>query len=179
MPGVLKAAFDFVAAHTVPAIDGARVLQGYQKRAALPQGDDYALISVAAAQRVGTNVGELSASASGAISIKSLRRYTVNVDFCHAEQSIAQGRASSIEIMGRSRYAVAFFAGYGIALLFADDLQYLPFVGDGDQFVHRYRVPLELSRWEGYDLPQDYFDKAALPRIENVDVHHPPRGGQA
>ena len=96
------------------------------------------------------------------------------MDFSHYDQEKVQERAGILEILGRSELSVEFFEKHSVCFLYADDMQYLPYVDDANQFIHRYRVALHLSCWEGVKIKQDYFAKAGLSRLENVDIHHPP-----
>ena len=120
--------------------------------------------------RIGTNVDEIRDKET---EIKSLREYTMNIDFCGDNQESLMQRAKNLAIIGRSNFGCDFFKNYGIELNYAEDVQYLPFVDEEQQYIHRYRIVVHLSRWDSVILPQ----QTAIviePHIENVDVHHTP-----
>jgi hypothetical protein len=176
MPDILKAVHDYVIQYTdtPPAI----IYRGYQNRAALPAGrPDFCLIALVSSARHGSNAGELTADEAGQVTVRSLREYAVSVDFTHYDQATAAERGGRLETLSRSPRSVSFFAGYDIAFLHADELQYLPYVDDADQFLHRYRLTLRLSVWEAVTLSAEHFTQVEFTRIENIDVHHPPAAG--
>lgn len=77
--------------------------------------------------------------------------------------------------MSRSAYAADFFHNnYDIGLLYAENMVYLPYVDDTNQFINRFQVKLHLSMWSTYSIEVEYFERASVTRLENVDVHHPP-----
>lgn len=174
MSDVLKAVFDFVIARASPAPDPKTVFQGYRSASVLPKDNDYTLITLSALSRRGTNYNQLAVDAEGNTCETFLQEYVVNVDFCHYDQDISLRRANSLALLGRGAAAVDFFAARGFGFLFADDTLYLPFEGDDRQFVQRLRVALHLDRQEGVTLPADYFTRAKIQGIKNIDVAFPP-----
>ena len=109
--------------------------------------------------RIGTNVDEYKDFKA---TIHALREYTVNIDFCGDDQSSIEMRATNLAVLGRSYISVNFFKTYGITFNYAEEVKYLPFVDETEQYVHRYRIVLHLSAI------------VVEPHIENVDVHHEP-----
>ena len=102
---------------------------------------------------------------------------TVNM-FCDADYQRALQRAEYFETLGRSDVAVDFFKkNYNIALLYCENMQFLPYTDDTNQYINRYRLPLHLAFWTVYEYQTEYFDKIAITRLENVDVHHKPEKG--
>lgn len=74
-----------------------------------------------------------------------------------------------------------------LRLTFSKEIQYsfivlrkyavLPYTDDTNQYINRYRLPLHLAFWTVYEYQTEYFDKIAITRLENVDVHHKPEKG--
>ena len=143
---------------------------GYQNRSTLPQTNDYTMYYEQAENRIGTNVDEFS---NTEVEVKSLREYTMNIDFCGDDREKLAERATNLAIFGRSYIGCNFFRSYGITLTYADDVQYLPFVDEEQQYVHRYRIVIHLTRWDSVKVPQQTANVVS-PYIENVDVHHKP-----
>lgn len=163
---ILEAVNDFVLEYTGMAQE--QVFQGYQNGAALPEEQDFCVISLLDADRIGTNVEEYT---DNGIIIKRLMRYTVDIDFIGTDIEVERGRASAIEIAAWSGRAYNFFTARGMASIVADQIQYLPYVDENSQYSERFRVSLRLSMWEELSLPQETASKVAFS-IENVDVHH-------
>ena len=163
-----EAVNDFILQYTDVVQDN--LYRGYQNRSTLPQVNDYTMFYEMSENRIGTNVDEIRDTEA---EIKSLREYTMNIDFCGDNQESLMQRAKNLAIIGRSNFGCDFFKNYGIELNYAEDVQYLPFVDEEQQYIHRYRIVLHLSRWDSVILPQ----QTAIvvePRIENVDEHHTP-----
>ncbi len=163
-----EAVNDFILQFTDVVQDN--LFRGYQNRSTLPQVNDYTIFYEMSENRIGTNVDEFRDRET---EVKSLREYTMNIDFCGDNQEVLLERAKKIAIVGHSYFGYNFFKGYGIALNYAEDVQYLPFTDEEQQYIHRYRIVLHLTRWDSVILPQ----QTAIvvePNIENVDVHHTP-----
>lgn len=169
---MLGAVYDFVMAYAPNVIQN-NIFRGWQNRMALPQTQDFIVVSIQDTLRVGTNTLDYSQSESGKIISKTLREYIIDIDFCNIKQEIAQEQASVIETLSRSYVGVNFFKKYDISLNYADDIEYLPYVDEQDQYLHRYRVSIHLTKWEEVPTPQDFFTEVNL-RIENIDTHHKP-----
>ena len=165
---MLEAVNDFILQCTDVVQDN--LYRGYQNRSTLPQTNDYTMYYEQSVNRIGTNVDDVGDTKT---EIKSLREYTVNIDFCGVNQESLAERAMDIAVLGRSPYGCNFFKGYGITLNYADDVQYLPFVDEEQQYIHRYRIVLHLTRWDSVKLTQQTANVVS-PHIENVDVHHKP-----
>ena len=163
-----EAVNDFILQYTDVVQDN--LYRGYQNRSTLPQVNDYTMFYEMSENRIGTNVDEILDTKT---EIKSLREYTMNIDFCGDNQESLMQRAKNLAIIGRSNFGCDFFKNYGIELNYAEDVQYLPFVDEEQQYIHRYRIVLHLSRWDSVVLPQETAN-AVSAYIENVDVHHEP-----
>ena len=163
-----EAVNDFILQYTDVVQDN--LYRGYQNRSTLPQVNDYTMFYEMSENRIGTNVDEILDTKT---EIKSLREYTMNIDFCGDNQESLMRRAKNLAIIGRSNFGCDFFKNYGIELNYAEDVQYLPFVDEEQQYIHRYRIVLHLSRWDSVILPQQTAN-AVSAYIENVDVHHEP-----
>ncbi|MDR2075641.1 MAG: hypothetical protein LBP61_01720 [Desulfovibrio sp.] len=179
--GIYKAVQSFVLAYALPALDPANVIQGWQNRASLPPGtNDYAVISVLFDLRHGSIVETFRAddpdpAIPGVLTLRGLIEVSVQVDFC-AENDTARQRARRLALVTRSSVGVRFFNERGMSALYADDARDISFVGDANQFVRRWMTTLHLTLVEGVSVNLDYFDRAKISRIENVDVHHPEKG---
>ena len=159
---------DFILQYTDVVRDN--LYEGYQNRSALPQTNDYTMFYEQNINRIGTNVDEWKDKET---EVHSLREYTINIDFCGDDREKLAERATNLAILGRSYIGCNFFKSYGITLNYAEDVQYLPFVDEEQQYIHRYRIVIHLTRWDSVKLPQQTANVVS-PYIENVDVHHKP-----
>lgn len=177
-PKVYEACKEFLLKYTLPAMEEENIRQGWQNRASLPMGtNEYAIISILFDTRNGTNVETFTEgldddSPFGSLSIRSLVEVQAQIDFC-AESDVARQRARRIETITRSSTGVQFFNEHGLTARYADDVRDLSFVGDAKQFVRRYSTTLRLSYWSGVSVDMEYFNKAEMARVEDVDAHHP------
>lgn len=169
---MLNAVYDFVMEYAPNAVAD-NIFRGWQNRMALPQTQNFIVISVQDTLRIGTNVSDYSQGSNGIMTTKTLREYVIDIDFCNINQEIAQEQAVTIETLSRSYIAVEFFKQQDINMNYADDIEYLPYTDEQDQYLHRYRVSLHLTKWEEIAVNQDFANKVEL-RIENIDAHHKP-----
>jgi len=173
----------FIGFAGLPALPPERILQGWQNRMALPAGvNDYAVISILSARQRGTPAemfenADPDPAAPGVLTVAGLLEVSVQVDFC-AEDDTARHRAERLAVASRSSLGVDFLNQYGFSPLYADDPRDISFVGDARQFVRRWTVTVHLCSAQGAGLAVEvsWFDRAAVSRIENVDVFYPPRG---
>ncbi len=170
---IFTAIYDFIATFA-SGIPLDNIFRGYQNRVALPQEQTYAVITLADMDRVGTNILDQSNSGSGEITSKVMRVYTVDVDFISLDQSKAQRQASVLENFGRTYIATDFFEKYNLYFNYVDDISYLPFIDETDQYLHRYRISLHFSTWDETTTPQQYAERVEIQRVENIDAHHKP-----
>lgn len=170
---MLSAVNDFILAYA-PDVTQDMLYRGYQNRMALPEEQDYVIMAMLDTARIGTNVSDYSQSADEKYIAKTLREYTVSVDFCSINQESAQQRAMTLEVISNGYIAVDFFKQYGLSYNYADDIQYIPFVSEQDQYVHRYRINLHLTKWDEVAIKQQYAERVELSRVENIDAHHKP-----
>lgn len=169
---MLEAVYDFITNFTTAKPDN--IFQGYQNRMALPPEESYAVISVEGVQRVGTNLLDTSLSANSQITSSVMREYSVSVDFIGIDQDEVLGFANTLENVGRSYLAVDFFKTYNISFNYVDETEYLPFTGETDQYLHRYRIRLHFTEWQSVTVTQQYADNVEINRVENIDAHHKP-----
>lgn len=166
------------------AVPPERIVQGWQNHAALPAGtNEYAVVSVLSSRQHGTSVETFAApnpdpAEPGRLTVQGLMELTVQIDFC-SEDDDARRRADSLAVATRSSLGVSFFNDYGLSALYADDPRDISFVGDARQFVRRWLVTIHLcgggdnhDSGPGLTVEAPFFDRAAVSRIENVDVHH-------
>lgn len=163
---------DFIMAYAPNAVQN-NLFRGWQNRMALPQAQNFIVVSVQDTLRIGTNTTDYSQAENNKLITKTLREYIIDIDFCNIKQDIAQQQAATIEGLSRSYVAVDFFNKYNIGFNYADDIEYLPYTDEQDQYLHRYRVSLHLTKWEEIAVNQDFANKVEL-RIENIDAHHKP-----
>jgi hypothetical protein len=162
------------------ALPPEHIIQGWQNRMALPaETNDYAVVSLLAARQHGTPVELFEApdpdrTAPGQLTVTGILEISAQVDFC-AEDDIARQRAERLALTARSSVGVDFLNQYGFSPLFAEDPRDISFVGDARQFIRRWMVTVHLcGSGAGLLVDVSWFDRAAVSRIENVDVHHPP-----
>ncbi len=171
---MLSAVNDYILQFTDVVQDN--LFRGYQNRSTLPQTDDYTMYYMGGSQRIGTNVNEYEETqTSQTAKINTLQEYTVNIDFCGSNQETVENRAKTLAVLGRSYASCDFFKQYGINFNFADDVQNLPFTDEEDQFVHRCRIVLHLTRWDNVTINQPSADTVVVDKIVNVDVAYPPQ----
>lgn len=163
-----EAVNDFILKYTDVVQDN--LYRGYQNRSTLPQINDWTMYYEQSVNRIGTNVDEVSDFET---KLNTYREYTYNIDFCGDDQEKLSKRAKNLAVVGRSFVGCDFFKDYGISLNYAEDVQYLPFVDEEQQYIHRYRIVLHLARWDSVVIKQDTAIKADV-YIENVDAHHKP-----
>lgn len=167
---ILEAVNDYILQYTDVVQDN--LYRGYRNRATLPKTDDYTMYWMGDTSRVGTNVDEFTAQQE--VKINTLQEKIVEIDFCHSDQDIAMNRAKTLAVLGRSYISCEFFKKLGFNFNFADDMQYLPFVDENEQWVHRYRIALHLTEWDNITLSQQNTENIKV-EVVNVDVAYPPQ----
>ena len=165
---VFDAVNDFILAF-LPDMPQDGIYRGYSNRMALPANNEYIIYSIASTLRVGTDVLTYEKAGEQVITVKAFRQYAVDVDICSADRQTAQTRATTLETIGRCYLAVDFFKARGIDFDYCDDVQYLPFTDDTEQYVERYRVTLHLARWETVTVPQEYAERV-VAKVVNIDT---------
>ncbi|MDR2075661.1 MAG: hypothetical protein LBP61_01825 [Desulfovibrio sp.] len=177
--GIYAAVRAFVLAYALPALDPAKVIQGWQNRASLPPGtNDYAVIGVSGDRQRGTAVEEYVwkrevPEETGRLAVRGLIEVFVRADF-YAGDDTARQRARRLALVTRSSAGVRFFNERGMSALYADDVRDLSFVDESKQFVRRYSTTLHLTLVTGLSLECEAFEAARVSRLENVDAHHKP-----
>ena len=178
VPPVYEAVGRFLLKYAVPAVPQANIIKGNQNRIALPKGsNEYIIMTVLNHFRHGTNVYEFDArqvplEADGTDITKELVEIEVQID-CYSDTDAGRQRATAIEMMARSPYAVRFFKQFGMSCLYADDVRDLTNVTDSDQFVNRYMTVLHLTYWATIAQALPWFDAVNVD-LKNVDVTFPP-----
>lgn len=165
---MLDAVYDFIVKFA-PDVTEENIFRGYGNRLALPESQEYVIFGVTGSSRIGTNVNDFSAESS--VTTNVLREYTVSIDFCSAAHETARVQAAALENIGRCYIGTEFFAEYGVNLNYTDDLQYLPFTDETDQYVERYRVTLHITVWENTTVAQEYAEEVKAG-VYNVDVRY-------
>ena len=165
---VLDAVNDYILQYTDVVQDN--LYRGYQNRSTLPQTQDYTMYYVERKVRIGTNVDKIEDIKT---TVYSLQEYVVNIDFCGDNQETVEQRATDLAVLGRSFLSVNFFKTYSINFDYAEDVNYLPYVDETDQYVQRYRIVLHLTKWESVEVKSESAIHADV-YVENVDAHHKP-----
>lgn len=165
---MLEPIYDYVTTYTNIPPDNVYV--GYQNRVALPTQNLYAIIHIDGTERVGSNI--IENGTDDTVNSSILRSYAINIDFCGLNQSDVQEMAGTLENITRSYISTDFFKNYNISSTYADDIQYIPYVDEQEQYIHRYRLTLHYTKWETVTIAQQYADVVTISRIENIDTHH-------
>ncbi len=178
-PDTAAAVYDFIRAFALPELPPERIIQGKENRHALPAGSyDYVIYSLAEEIRHGTNVTRFTPDPDpgqdGVLSKSKLVEDVFHIDF-YGESKAAADRAAALELAARDFLGVNFFKPYDISVLYADPIEDNSFVNADKQYVRRLRLKLHLARTVTLSARAQYFDRAVMERVENVDVHHPPR----
>ncbi len=158
---------DFILKYA-PGVTQERLFRGYSNRLSLPESQDFTVYSLANAERIGTNVNEWGRDE---VKTKTLRQYVFDIDFCNIRQEKARMRAATIATLGRSYIAARFFEKRNIALNYATDISYLPYVDLTEQYIHRCRVSLYLTAWDEVNVAEEYAENVRAT-VENIDAHH-------
>lgn len=177
-PDVGLAMRDFIIAYALPALDPETVFAGYQNRAALPLGNDFAVYSAMRRVRHGTNVEEFvpgnNADLPDHVVMTAMHRAPVRVDL-YSETDAAFHRASTLEVVSRSPAGVQFFRNRGLSVLYADPVKNSTRLMDGGQYVPRWSVTVHLLCQVRVAASIQGFDVVNMSRLEDVDVHHKPQ----
>lgn len=161
---ILDAVYEFITAYT--DLDPARVFRGYQNAIALPQEADFCVYDLTDTERVGTNV---ETNTDTERRLYKLISYAVDVDFIGDDQALQQERASRLEALAMSSACRELFDDFNATMLYPGAVQYLPYVDENEQWLHRYRLPLHISAWELTQVDEGSA-KAVKPRLVNVDT---------
>ena len=161
-----EAVNDFILQYT--DVEQDKLFRGYQNRSTLPQVNDYTIYYAQAKNRIGTNVYDYEDTK---VISTALFEHTINIDFCGSNREKLEERATHLAILAHSFLGCDFFKNHGVTLNFAEDVQYLPFTDEEQQYIHRYRIVIHLTSWDAVVLPQQTAN-VINPTIENVDVHH-------
>lgn len=178
VPDIYEAVGRFLLKYAVPSVSQDCIIKGFQNRIALPKGtNEYIIMTVLNHVRHGTNVYEFDArkvsqDQDGAEITKELVEVEVQID-CYSDSDAGRQRATAIEMMVRSPYAVQFFKQFGMSCLYADDVRDLTGVTDSDQFVYRHMVTLHLTYTSVISQKLPWFDAVNVD-LKNVDVKFPP-----
>lgn len=170
---------DFLKWCAVPQVPAENIYRGYLNNITLPQdSNEYIIVTCMEAIRRGTNREELvsydTETGLAKYRVITYLEVPVQVDF-YSDTENARIRAQSTETMSRSSFGVNFFRQRGMSINYATGLRDLTEVDEEERFIRRFTLTLHVCYWSGlvFDLP--YIDSVNINRIENVDVHHPPR----
>ena len=167
---LLETVNDYILTYTDVTQD--KLFRGYQNRATLPQTDDYTMYWMDNTVRHGTNVDIYG---NTEVSINALQERTVSIDFCGNDHEKVENRAKRLAVLGRSFISCDYFKAQGFNYNYADDMQYLPFTDENDQWVHRYRITIHLTEWDNVTLTQQTAKEVTVQKVVNVDVAYPPQ----
>ena len=172
-PNVYEAVYDFIMMYALPLLNPDNIVIGWENRFTLPPDtNDYAVMTLIANTRRGTNVTEYDPQAETLKKLK-LSIVDVQIDLCSDSESNAFNRANALATVASDEIGTSFFEQYGISCLNADDPKGLETVSSSNQFIYRYMLTLHLSYWSGVIVSVPYANTIKF-NIENVDVHHPP-----
>lgn len=111
MTDVLGAVFDFLQARLSPVPP--HIVRGWGNRAALPDSNEFVVLTLIGAARRGTNVRQWKMPAGNApgldLNLAMLTLYDVQVDFCGEDEETVSRSASQFVILGRDAVAADFF----------------------------------------------------------------------
>ena len=170
MPDVYAAVRDFVAAWALPPLDASRIVRGLRDKTAVPpDSGEYAVITILADNRRGTNVSGFTTNPAtredGVLTRSQLVVCDVLAEF-YGDAETARHRALVIETAARDEFATRFFAPYGIAPLYADATREIA-PGEG------YATTLHVSYWVRLSAGADWFDNANVHLLAEVDTYYP------
>ena len=175
-PNIYTAIYDFVL--TSLNLPPNNIIRGWQNRVSLPANtNEYAVISLIRTERQGTNVNRMNLSTpNGEQQIYELIKASMQIDTLSDDANVARGRASTLEMLSRSSFAVNFLSEYGITPLYADQPIDLTGIDGSEQFVPRFSTTLYLSYWAELKIELPFFTDVTL-HLEEVDTFHPePKG---
>lgn len=168
---MLGAVNDFILKYA-PNTTQNNIFRGYYNRAALPQKDSFIIVSMYDSLGIGTNVYKYDNLENGTASTEALREYTISIDFCNCDQSLAVQQVQNVAVIANSFLAVDFFKQYNLCLNYAEDIEYLPYTTVQEQYIHRYRVNLHITDWNTVEYPQEAAERVYFKHFENVDADH-------
>jgi hypothetical protein len=176
---VYGAVYEFVKEYALPSIPPENIFRGWQNRAYLPpQSNEFAVISIISHERRGSNVETFSAETEGEdgrLTSSELIICRVQVDCYSASDASARTRAQMLEKAARGSIAPRFFARFGMGCCYASNARDMSVVNGSKQFVNRWMTEISLSYPSAFSVGLPWFDAAKFDRVENVDVHHPPK----
>lgn len=166
MAEVTEAARDFILEY-FPEIPADRIIFGYQRQATLPKTEDFLIISLESVEHPGTGVQEY---ADEATKINGFYRYEVLLDFIGTNTDEQRARAFKLVTIARSPEAAVFFDSYSIGVNYANGAEYLPYIYEDNSYTARYRVPLNLSRWETAEISVTTAKEIDF-KVKNIDTY--------
>lgn len=168
------------------------IFQGYQNCVALPENNEnFCILSISDINRHGSNIESFDTKNAN---IKKLVSYTIDVDFIGDNEIKERELVSRLETLSWSEVIRQWFRDNGASMLYASKVQDMPYVDEDSHYVHRYRVSLEVSIWEGLEVSTQTAKEIKIDishhdknndgsvnsdkfksGIENIDVEH--KGG--
>jgi hypothetical protein len=139
---------------------GVEVIQGQTNRVASPKSVDYVVIWPTGRTRQATNVDtwDTSDPAPVTIDVSASTRFTVQIE---AHGPNGGDNAQVMVTMLRSFYAVDNFPA-GIAPLYADDPQQLPFMTGENQYEDRWVIMAQIQMTPLVSTPAQFADSLAV-----------------
>lgn len=174
---VYEAVCEYVRKYALPVMEWENIIMGWGNLQTLPPGtQEYAVVSILHATQIGTTVERFEAldpdpDVDGVLSAIAEYNLSVQIDFCSATDD-ARKRALRIASATRSSIGSLFFGQYGMGALYAEDPRDVSFISSA-QYVRRWVVTIHVDITDGVSADYPYFERVAVERLENVDVHHP------
>ena len=177
---IYEAVSEFVLSYALPGLEPPAVMQERQNAPLLlllPYPDDCVVMSIIEAVQHGSTIESFTEDYSGPeqpgeLCLKGLFKVGVRVDFYGSDDSARQ-RAQRLAVLARSGAGQQFFKEHGMSSLYAGDVLEKNLTDKEVEYARCYSVTLHLSAWAGVNIEFDYFDKASISRLQNVDASHP------
>ena len=177
MPDVFAAVRDYVATWALPVLDGTRIFRGWRHNTVLLEdGEDFAVITVLADNRRGTNLSDFASDPTtrddGVVTRSKLVICDIQVEF-YGDAERSRQRACVLETLVRDEIAVQFFEKHDITPLYADQTREITPDEDMPHVRARYATTLHVSYWLHLSAQVSWFDNVNVHVLTEVDTHYP------
>lgn len=162
---VVAAVRAYLLANLPPSVE---VMKGQANRVAETKAPDFVIMVPAWRRRLGTTI-ETWDQTDWQISRAEPMLVDMQLDF-HGEAST--DNATVIQILWRSAAACDFLAPFGVAPLYCDDGQQMPFINDQNQYEDRWIMNLTMQINPAVSTAQQFAASLAVDLVE-VDVTPP------
>lgn len=171
MPRLNEGACSFIRKYALPALVPDCVVEGWQNLVSLPkQTNDYAVFTLGAQARRGTNISTLDLKTlpdePGILTVETMYEIAMQFDLCSTDSIRAMTRATSVHALCRDAVGVEFWKPFGVSMCYADGPTALPFVDEGKSWVNRFMVRAHATFWAKIVLQVDWFDTAKVTIYE-------------